>query len=364
MKKLFSLVMLLSALTLFAQPAIKFDSMTIDFGTIKEEDGKVTKKFEFTNTGNEDLILTGVKPSCGCTAADYTKTPVSPGQKGFISATYNPYNHPGSFNKNIKVTTNEPKFQEDANTSPHMIYIKGYVEKRAPSKYDVAGYTNGTGDLRIKDNNVKIDLLSSESKSFTINVMNFSAKPSVFAPTNLPSFIIMNRDVAATIMPGEEVEISFKYDAAKRNEIGNYKDFVHFQTSDTIEPKISLIIESTIKEDFTKLSSKQLQDAPKAIIDSLTVNFGKVEKNTNPTKTIRLYNKGKNPLIIRQLKSPTTVFAIVTDKTEIAKDDFATLTITLNSKNRRGSQNYMIEIITNDPANSSIILNCKGELLQ
>jgi len=361
MKKLFCFVMLISALSLFAQPAIQFETTTIDFGNIKEEGGKASGKFEFTNTGNQDLLLTSVKPGCGCTAADYTKTAIAPGQKGFITATYDPYNRPGSFYKNIKVTTNEPQFQEGANGTPYMIYIKGNVEKRPPSKYETSGYKNGTGDVRIKDNNLKMDLLNTESRSATIEVMNFNDTESTFEPQNLPVYITIER---TTLKPGEEKIINVIYDAAKRAEIGAFKDVIMIQTQDTKEPKITLLIESTIKEDFSKYTPKQYQDAPKASLDSLTLDFGKIDKNNNPTKEIKLYNKGKNSLIIRQLKSSNSVFSIVSDKNEITnKDGFATLTITLNSKNRRGAQNSTIEIITNDPANSKILLNCKGEVL-
>jgi hypothetical protein len=361
MKKLFCFVMFISALTLFAQPAIQFESTTIDFGNIKEEGGKVSGKFEFTNTGDQDLLLTSVKPGCGCTAADYTKTPVPPGQKGFITATYDPFNRPGSFYKNIKVTTNEPKFQEGANGTPYMIYIKGNVEKKAPTKYEAAGYKNGTGDVRIKDNDLKMELLNTESKSVTIEVMNFSEVESTFEPTNVPAYITIERTI---LKPGEEKLITITYDAAKRSEIGAFKDVIMIQTKDVNEPKITLLIESTIKEDFTKLTPKQLQDAPKATLDSLNLDFGKIEKNSTPSSQIKLYNKGKNQLIIRQLKSNNSVFSVVSDKDEITnKDGFATLTITFNSKNRRGVQNSIIEIITNDPANSKILLTCKGEVL-
>ena len=360
-KQLFCFVMFFSAFALSAQPVIKFDSTTIDFGSIKEESGKASGKFEFTNTGDQDLLLTSVKPGCGCTAADYTKTAVAPGQKGFITATYDPFNRPGSFNKNIKVTTNEPKFQDGANGSPYMIYIKGNVEKKPPSKFEIMGYKNGTGNIRIKDNNLKFDLSNIESKSATIQVMNFSEKESIFEPTNIPNYITLSK---TTIKPGEEKTLTVIYDAAKRGEIGAFTDIISIQTDDSVEPKINVIIASNIKEDFSKLTPKQLQDAPKAVIDSLTLDFGKVAKSTNPTKQVKLYNKGKNPLFIRQSKSSNSVFSIVSDKNEIGKDDFATLTITLNSRNRRGIQNSTIEIITNDPANSHIVLNCKGEVLQ
>ena len=364
MKKLLCFVMFFSALALFAQPVIQFDKTTHDFGNIKEDGGKATGKFEFTNTGNQDLLLTSVKPGCGCTAADYTKTAVPPGGRGFINATYDPYNRPGSFNKNIKVTTNEPKFADDANASPYMIYIKGNVEKRAPTKYETAGYKTGNGEVRIKESNIKLELLNTESKTFTIQVMNFSAIDSKFEIINFPNYITLGQEASIVLKPNEEKEITFKYDAVKRAEIGTFKDLINIQTQDPTEPKLSIIVESIIKEDFSKLTSKQLQDAPKAVLDSLNINFGKVEKNTNATIEVKLYNKGKNPLIIRQLKSTNTIFSIVSDKNEILKDHFATLTVTLNSKNRRGAQNSTIEILTNDPANSLLQIVCKGEVSQ
>jgi hypothetical protein len=163
---------------------------------------------------------------------------------------------------------------------------------------------------------------------------------------------------------GEEKEIIFKYDAVKRGEIGAFKDVVTFKTQDTVEPILTIIIESVINENFSKLTPKQLQDAPKVHLDSIAIDFGKISKNTNPTKQISLYNKGKNPLIIRQLKSSNSVFSVVSDKNEISKDSFSTLTITFNSRNRRGPQTSVIEIITNDPAHSRLLLNCKGDVLQ
>ena len=363
MKKLFSFVMFISALSLFAQPAIQFDKTTIDFGNIKEDDGKASGKFEFTNTGNQDLLLTGVKPGCGCTAADYTKTPVPPGEKGFIIATYNPYNRPGSFNKNIKVTTNEPKFEGNENAQSYQIYIKGNVEKRPPSKYELAGYKNGTGEVRIKDNQIKLDLFNTESKSFTIQVTNFGEKESTFEPMNMPNYFIMEKN-SLILKAGEEKEVSFKYDAAKRGEIGAFKDIINIQTQDSIEPRITIFVESTVGEDFSKLTPKQLQEAPKAVLDSLKLDFGKVAKNTNPVKQITLKNNGKSPLIIRQLKSSNTVFSVISDKMEIEKNEIATLTVTLTSRNRRGVQNAIIEIVTNDPANSHLMLNCTGDISQ
>ncbi len=88
---------------------ISWKEVEHNFGTIKEEDGPQTYKFEFTNKGTEPLFITNVQASCGCTATDYTKEPVKAGEKGYVSATYNPQNRPGQFNKSITVTTSEPQ---------------------------------------------------------------------------------------------------------------------------------------------------------------------------------------------------------------------------------------------------------------
>jgi hypothetical protein len=178
---------------------------------------------------------------------------------------------------------------------------------------------------------------------------------------NLPSYI---QTTNTTLKAGEEKEITFKYDAVKRSEIGAYRDIINIQTQDSIEPKLTLFVESVVKEDFSKLTTKQLNDAPKTEIETLELDFGKIEKNTNPSLQVKIYNKGKNPLLIRQNKSSNTVFSVVVDKTEILKDGFATITVTVNSRNRGGAQNATIQIITNAPANSQLLLNCKGDILQ
>jgi hypothetical protein len=89
-----------------------------NFGDI--EKGKpVSHDFTFTNTTKQTVLITNVKASCGCTATNYTKTPIKPGETGFVTATYNAAN-PGSFTKTVTVTTND----SDVNK---ILTIKGKV---------------------------------------------------------------------------------------------------------------------------------------------------------------------------------------------------------------------------------------------
>ncbi|CAM3823864.1 MULTISPECIES: DUF1573 domain-containing protein [Flavobacterium] len=99
--------------------AIKWANETHEFGDI--EKGKpVSYEFSFTNTTSETILVTNVKPSCGCTATNYTKTPIKPGEKGMVTATYNAA-APGNFHKTVTVTTSEE------GAAPKVLVIKGKV---------------------------------------------------------------------------------------------------------------------------------------------------------------------------------------------------------------------------------------------
>jgi hypothetical protein len=102
----------------------KFNEEKHDFGKVPQGT-PVTTIFEFTNIGKEPLILTNVQPTCGCTIADYTKTPVKSGDKGIIKITYNAA-FAAPFTKTIVVTSN-------ATTPTKNLIIVGEVVAAKPT---------------------------------------------------------------------------------------------------------------------------------------------------------------------------------------------------------------------------------------
>lgn len=67
--------------------SIKFEKDLIDFGKLTSGE-VVTCSFKFKNTGKNDLIISSVTGNCGCTVADYPRTPISPGSEGQITVRY------------------------------------------------------------------------------------------------------------------------------------------------------------------------------------------------------------------------------------------------------------------------------------
>ena len=86
-------------------PVITFAESKHDFGAIKEGD-IVKHTFKFKNTGNQPLLVSEVRVTCGCTTPDWTKTPVAPGASGFITAQFNSTGKPGQNHKVITVVSN------------------------------------------------------------------------------------------------------------------------------------------------------------------------------------------------------------------------------------------------------------------
>ena len=102
-------------------PEITFKETIHDFGTIPYK-GNGTYEFVFVNTGNEPLILSQPKSSCGCTVPEWPKQPILPGESSVIKVTYKKTDHSGSFNKYVTVFSNALVHKEVK------LYIKGTVE--------------------------------------------------------------------------------------------------------------------------------------------------------------------------------------------------------------------------------------------
>jgi hypothetical protein len=86
-----------------ANTAIKWKVTEIDLGEIPQNK-PVTLNYEFTNMGDTPVLISNVQASCGCTVAEYSKTPVLPGESTIIKATFNAATK-GSFKKNLTVVT-------------------------------------------------------------------------------------------------------------------------------------------------------------------------------------------------------------------------------------------------------------------
>jgi len=114
MKKLLLIAFMLINAAIFAQKGAKIEfkakDNTIDYGTTNKEDDDGVRSFEFTNTGDADLIITNVQSTCGCTVPSKPTDPIKPGKTGKIDVKYNM--HTGPIRKTITVESNAVNVEE------------------------------------------------------------------------------------------------------------------------------------------------------------------------------------------------------------------------------------------------------------
>ena len=86
-------------------PAMEFETIDHDFGTIKEGD-VVEYTYKFKNTGEAPLVIQNAQGSCGCTVPEWSKEPVPVGGTGIIKAKFDSNGKPNTQNKTVTVTAN------------------------------------------------------------------------------------------------------------------------------------------------------------------------------------------------------------------------------------------------------------------
>lgn len=87
-------------------PKFAFDKDVYEFGKVKEGD-VVKYTIDFVNTGKAPLKLVSVKASCGCTAPEWPREEIKPGERQKIQVKFNTAGKLGRQSKSITVTTNE-----------------------------------------------------------------------------------------------------------------------------------------------------------------------------------------------------------------------------------------------------------------
>lgn len=90
---------------------VKWLDTVINFGTIKQGE-KINLKFRCINTGTKPLVLTNVRPGCGCTVADYCRDAILPNKEGWVTASFDSKRFCGEVHKSILAASNSNNERE------------------------------------------------------------------------------------------------------------------------------------------------------------------------------------------------------------------------------------------------------------
>lgn len=228
MKKLILSVLsvMLIATAAYAQPKLEIvGGNSYDWGKVSPKDSPLKTKVKLKNIGTEKLIISNVKPSCGCTTAPLDKDQLNPGETATIDVTFNVGSHAGPNSKTIRISSNDP------NNSTVIFRLSADVQKALTV---TPGY--------FAFNQMKVG----EKATSTITIQNTSKKDITLTETaRTPSDLVLNLSSPKTLKPGESFDLKATVNPTKA---GYMNCYVKYKTDNVDEPDLSVSGYGSVKE--------------------------------------------------------------------------------------------------------------------
>ena len=331
---------------------ISFKKSVFDFGTIKEQDGVVTHRFEFVNSGNGPLIIKRVITSCDCTTTEWPKEPLVPGTGGSLKVVFNPKDKTGKIDKTVTIYSN-------ADNSTVVLQILGVVKERSKALEEI--YNRVLGDFRFKGTNISFSrVFVDDIKIDTLDFICMANEPTKIGCKidGLPHLNV--KFIPETLKHNEKGHMVITFDAKKRNDWGLVIDrFYLTQNNKDINGGL-ITLSANIEENFLKLTEEQRTNAPKIEIANPEYNFGEVDEDQLVQKEFAFTNTGKSDLIIRKIKASCGCTMVEPSDKVIKPGQSSSFKASIKTNGFSGRIAKTITVITNDPVSPIVSVRVTG----
>jgi len=256
-------------------PTISFSEEEWDFGKIKEDERPV-HIFTIKNIGQEELIISRVRSSCGCAATMLSSDNIQPGKSAELKVTFNPTGYNGMVKKDIYIESNDPQLPKAK------ITITTDVE---PIPSPKAFLSNSQWDLGL--------ISQGDLPTFTFTIENKGELDLIIDKIDASEYIRYDAEIPLTILPGEKREVTFTYNSSQ-HELGEVRESVRIYCNDPRRKAFSLRIDGYIKE----------KPAPAVSISPAGISFNLL--NDSESETIGkfiLENSGEEEIRISSIKT-------------------------------------------------------------
>lgn len=331
-------------LSAYAGAKIEWVDTTHNFGAFNESMGAVTARFAYTNIGDEDLVITDARANCGCTRPEYSADVLHPGDTAWLSVTYDPGGRPGRFEKKVYVDTN-------SDNPRSTLTIKGVV---VGSSTTISGrYPVEVGSLRLAH---PAALLGAMTRGTVKSVFEsgYNASTDTLRPviTDVPAWVEV-KALPEVVPPGEQVSFNFFVHSDKVPEWDLVVDTVTIRPDASSAEVLRMPVVITVNEDFSKLTERQMADAPVAGIDRARLDPVIAGEN-GAQAFFSISNPGNSPLRLRRIYTRTPGVKIDYKPDETVKPGKSRcIKVTLSPEFARNTKAtaVVMTIITNDPYN-------------
>ena len=217
-------VLVLTTVSVLAQPRIFIENTVFDWGTTPEGNDRLRHSFIVVNRGTDTLRITNIRSSCGCTVPKYDSI-VAPGRTGNITAEFNKAGRTGHQTSNLTVFTNDPESEHVRLTLRGHIRTPLDVSPRWLNLFSERGKVSGRVSFVTGNNNLTINkaqyVLSNDNEKLV--------------PSNL-TMTLVNKSA-----PDQNGDITYEFDFSFARNVDRYENgTITFETNVKEKPSVSM----------------------------------------------------------------------------------------------------------------------------
>ena len=343
------LLWMVACVTAMAQPKATFDKQEHEFGIVLWKH-PVTATFQVKNDGDKPLVISNVTTSCGCTVANWTQTPIAPGETGTVSSTFDA-KALGHFHKSVGVYCN-------AETKPVYLWLSGEVSAN-PKTYETT-HPYEIGPIRLDKDMIEFDDAHKGDKpTFELWVANTTN--SVYTPVlmHLPPYLSVEAS-PERIAKKSTGKIKVTLDTDKLPKFGLTTATVYLARfpGDKVGEDNAIPVSAILLPDFSGLTQEQRQNPPAIELSTKEISMPDLPENKKKSQKIVIKNTGKSDLEITDLQVFNSALGVQLKKRVLKPGASTKLKITAFGKNLKHVKGMpRVLMITNDPNCPKIIIN-------
>jgi hypothetical protein len=286
--------------------------------------------FEIANQGDQPLEITEVRPSCGCTVAEFDEV-IQPGGTGKVTARVDTTSIIGPNAKSVTVFTNDPE-------NPRIqLTVKSEVK---PFLGMNPGYARFTSFVHEDRDQTSTQLLAAPGFR-GLEILGVDS-PQPFIQVSYREARDAERDET---MPGKQWRIDVTL--SKEAPVGPVADHVLIHTNHPKQKRIEIPVSGFVR--------------PMVAVTPPAVNFGKVDTSEAQQWGILVRNFGSTPLEIQDVAS--SVSGLDVEVESIEEGQQYKLVFTPTAAMTKGPFHGSVELKTNLPQQPMVTVKLTGEVL-
>ena len=350
MKQIIVTILLWTAfcLTGMAQAKATFDKEVHDLGVVLWKH-PATATFTIKNEGDKPLVISNVTTSCGCTDAEWTKTPIAPGATGKITSTFDA-KALGRFQKSVGVYCN-------ASARPIYLTLRGEVSAD-PKNYTLT-HPYEIGPIRLNKDAIEFDDANKGDKP-VMELLVANTTNEVYTPVlmHLPPYL---EAVAVPERIGKKgtgkIKITLDTDKLPKFGLTTATVYLSRYPGDKVGDDNAIPVSAILLPDFSNISQQQRLNPPVIELSSTELTLLPLGEKEKKSQTVIVKNVGQSNLEITDLQVFNSALGVQLKKRVLKPGASTKMKITAYGKYlKKVKGTPRVLMITNDPNCPKIIV--------